>query len=152
TIACHAGAASAPQTPSRNVKARSTVGVTAFSHTSPANTAPSTVVAISTPMSSPRRSTMSARAPAGNAKRKIGRVVITCTSETVRGSGARLVISQPAAVLYIAAPVFATTVVPHITANAVWRNAAHAAPATFGACTAGLLWVESDMGIAAEGS
>jgi hypothetical protein len=53
---------------------------------------------------------MSAKAPAGMANRKTGRLVATCTNATITGSELRLVMSQAAAALYIHAPTFATTV------------------------------------------
>ena len=64
-----------------------------------------------------RLSMMSASAPAGRANRNIGKVVATCTIDTMNGSGLRLVISQPAAALYIQLPMFATTVAVHSTVN-----------------------------------
>src|SRR3954468_9026876 len=69
-----------------------------------------------------RRSTMSASAPAGSANRNIGRVVATCTIDTMNGSGLRLVISHPDAALYIQLPMFAMTVAVHNTENVAWRN------------------------------
>src|SRR5215831_14569151 len=69
-----------------------------------------------------RMSRMSASAPAGIATRNMGSVVATCTSDTMSGSGLRLVISQPDAALYIELPTFAMTVAVQITANAGCRN------------------------------
>src|SRR3984957_15909993 len=59
------------------------------------------------------------------ANRNIGRLLATCTSETVSGSGSRLVMSQPEATLYIQPPTFDTTVAPQMTAKILWRNGAH---------------------------
>jgi hypothetical protein len=56
---------------------------------------------------------ISARAPAGTARRNIGSETATCTSDTMNGSGLRLVISQPAAALYIQPPIFDTIVAIH---------------------------------------
>ncbi len=67
-------------------------------------------------------SRMSASAPAGIATRNMGSVVATCTSDTMSGSGLRLVISQPEAALYIQLPTFAMTVAVQITANSGWPN------------------------------
>src|SRR5262245_29166956 len=64
-----------------------------------------------------RMSRMSASAPAGIATRNMGSVVATCTSDTMSGSGLRLVISQPEAALYIQLPTFAMTVAVQITAE-----------------------------------
>lgn len=52
----------------------------------------------------------------------MGSVVATCTSDTMSGSGLRLVISQPEAALYIQLPTFAMTVAVQITANSGWPN------------------------------
>src|ERR1700722_4131418 len=72
---------------------------------------------------------MSARAPAGKAKRTTGRVVAVCTRATINGSGLRLVISQPDAALYIQPPTLETRVAVQITAKTGWRNAAVNDPA-----------------------
>src|SRR5271169_1133222 len=84
-----------------------------------------------------RRSTMSASAPAGIANRNIGRLLATCTMETMNGSGLRLVMSQPEATLYIQPPMFETTVAVQITANVRLRNGAHAVAAVRGGEAAG---------------
>src|SRR5450631_4005226 len=75
---------------------------------------------------------MSTSAPAGIANRNIGRLLATCTIETVSGLGSRFVISQPEATLYIQPPMFETTVAVQITVNVRWRNGAHAAVAAAG--------------------
>src|ERR1700686_1209728 len=72
---------------------------------------------------------MSMSAPAGIANRNIGRLLATCTMETVSGLGSRFVMSQPEATLYIQPPMFETTVAVQITVNVRWRNGAHAAVA-----------------------
>ena len=51
-------------------------------------------------------------------------MLAACTSETISGSGLRLVISQPDAALYIQPPTLDTSVAVQITANAGWRNGA----------------------------
>jgi hypothetical protein len=73
-----------------------------------------------------RRSTISTSAPAGMANRNIGRLLTTCTRETVSGSESRLVMSQPHATLYIQPPIFDTTVATQMTVNVRWRKGAHA--------------------------
>ena len=65
---------------------------------------------------------MSAKAPAGIASRNIGSDTATCTSDTVNGSGLRLVISQPAAALYIQPPIFDTIVAIHSAVKLACRN------------------------------
>ena len=102
----------------RNVNTNKLPGVARPSQTIAANIAAATVVAISTAMRNFRLSTMSARAPAGSANRNIGKVVATCTIDTMNGSGLRLVISQPDAALYIQLPMLAMTVAVHSTENA----------------------------------
>src|ERR1700690_2100070 len=84
-----------------------------------------------------RLSTMSASAPAGIANRNMGRLLATCTRETMNGSGLRLVMSQPDAMLYIQPPMFETTVAVQITANVRLRNGAHALAAAGGGEAAG---------------
>jgi hypothetical protein len=60
---------------------------------------------------------MSASAPAGTANRNMGKVVATCTIETISGFASRLVISHPDAALYIHPPTFETTVAVQTTVN-----------------------------------
>src|SRR6516164_1413620 len=67
---------------------------------------------------------MSAKAPAGRAKRKMGSALATCTSDTIKADGLRLVISQPEAALYIQFPTFETTVAVQTIAKAVSRKGA----------------------------
>src|SRR5215471_635068 len=75
-------------------------------------------------MRSLRLSTTSASAPAGSANRNMGSDEATCTSETEKGAGSRLVISQPAAALCIHVPMLETTVAVQSTAKARSRNGA----------------------------
>src|SRR5260370_39104171 len=56
-----------------------------------------------------RRSSTSASAPAGSASKNRGRVVATCTSDTISGDGASNVMSQAAAESCIHVPMFDTT-------------------------------------------
>src|SRR5258708_5064986 len=118
TTACQAGAMSTLPTPIKNVNSSSNDGVTRSSHTRADRPAQITDVAISTTMSSRRRSTTSARAPDGSANRNIGKVAATWTIATTNGSGARPVISQLDAVLYIHVPTLETSVASHSTVNA----------------------------------
>jgi hypothetical protein len=68
-------------------------------------------------MRSLRRSTISASAPAGRAKKQYGKLVATWTIETISGEGLRLVINQPDAALYIQLPMFEMTVAVQMTLN-----------------------------------
>ena len=89
---------------------------------STAKTAAIAVLAASPMIRKRRRSMISASAPAGMASRKIGRLAATCTSETISGSGLRLVISQLDAAVYIHVPVLAARLAVQITVKAAWRN------------------------------
>src|SRR5579871_1596125 len=71
---------------------------------------------------------MSASAPAGSANRNTGSVLAVCTKATTRGSGSRLVISQPDAALYIQLPTLETSVAVQITTKTGCRNAADGDP------------------------
>jgi hypothetical protein len=97
-------------------------GVARPNQTIAANIAEMMVTAISTAMRNLRLSTMSAKAPAGSANKNIGKVVATCTIDTMSGSGLRLVISHPEAALYIQLPMLAMTVAVQSTENVAWRN------------------------------
>src|SRR5882724_12583442 len=73
-----------------------------------------------------RRSSTSANAPAGRARRNSGRVVAACTSETINGDGASSVISQAAAASCIHVPTFEATSAIHSARNSGRRNGLHA--------------------------
>jgi hypothetical protein len=64
------------------------------------------VTAICAPINMRRASMMSVNAPAGRVSRNIGKVVATCTADTIIGSGLRLVMSQFDEVSNIANPTF----------------------------------------------
>src|SRR5271155_2639615 len=102
----HAGAASAPVAPRKNVVASSTLGVAQCKVTTAAKTIDIAVTESCEPISSLRESTMSVRAPAGKVIRNIGSVVATWTAETIIGSGLRLVINQFVDMSNIANPTF----------------------------------------------
>jgi hypothetical protein len=121
-IACQAGATSAAPVLIRNVKRSNRIGVTKPSDMIVARIAVRTVTPASTTNSKRRRSTMSARAPAGRANRNSGRAAATCTSDTTEGLGSSSVISQPAAVSCIHEPIFEMTVATQIQAKAALRN------------------------------
>src|SRR6476646_1640772 len=99
------------------------VGLTKFIQTRSALAAATTARAISQPIRNRRLSTMSANAPAGNAKMNMGRLLATWTRETINGSGLRLVMSQPDAALYIQVPMFAFIDETATTVKVVWRKA-----------------------------
>src|SRR5437899_9516884 len=60
-----------------------------------------------------RLSTISARAPAGSARRNMDRLVITCKSATTKGEGTSDVISQPDPTVCMAVPMSAANIVTH---------------------------------------
>src|SRR5688572_7192456 len=68
---------------------------------------------------------MSASAPAGRANTAIGRVVATSTSETISGSGRRLVINQPLAICWIQVPRLETMLAVHNARNSGTFNGSH---------------------------
>src|SRR5882724_2147944 len=128
TIDCQAGAVRALAAPTRKVKSSRLSGVAQPSQTRAAKTAAITVVATSTTIRNFRLSKISATAPAGSANRNIGSVVAACTSDTINGSGSRVVISQPDAALYIQVPILAMTVAVHNTVKVPRRNGAQGDP------------------------
>src|SRR4051812_21321404 len=122
TMDCHAGAVTAAKTSTRKVNSSKVGGVIRSRPTSAANTVATIMIVVSARSKRRRLSTMSASAPAGSANRNIGRLVATCTSDTMRGSASRVVISHPAAELYIHVPTLAATVADQITAYVLCRN------------------------------
>jgi hypothetical protein len=69
-----------------------------------------------------RLSTISARAPAGNASRNIDKLVITCKSDTTKGDGASDVISQPEPAVCMEAPMSDANIVIHRNLYIVFFN------------------------------
>src|SRR5580658_2598444 len=82
-----------------------------------------TAVALSPQISKRRLSRMSESAPAAIARRNSGALFATCTRATRNASFVRLVISQPAAALYIQPPMFETIVAIQRIANIRYRKA-----------------------------
>src|SRR5262249_3580017 len=121
--ACQAGASNADRLPIRNRKSSSVAGLANPAETSAANKAEMTAIEISRTRIKRRLSKMSASAPAGRANRNMGRVFATWTRETMNGLGSRLVMSQPAAALYIHSPMFETRLASQIILKRGCRNA-----------------------------
>ena len=117
---------SAPVRPLRKVNSSRFAGVATPSVTMAAYAAETTTVATLAAMRNFRRSMTSASAPAGTAPRNIGSVEATCTNDTTRGDGSRLVISQLEAALDIQPPILEITVTVQRTLNAACRNGLHA--------------------------
>ena len=84
-----------------------------------------------------RGSMMSAIAPAGRVNRKIGSVVAACKSATSKGSRPNVVISQPAAVSYIAMPINPHVLAIQTTRKAGWAKAPSIGAARLSGCCAG---------------
>src|ERR1700722_2664706 len=114
----HAGAARAPHMPIRNDVASSESGFTSPAEIATAKAIEITVTAASATIRRRRGSTTSVSAPAGEVRRKNGRVVTTWTAETSLGLGLRLVISQAEPVSYIANPTLENEVAIRMTMNA----------------------------------
>ena len=76
-IRSHAGATSAPPTPSRNDVASSQDGLAAPAETATANATETATMPVCATIRSRRGSTTSVSAPAGKVRRNIGRVVAT---------------------------------------------------------------------------
>src|SRR5947209_3243745 len=130
TIDCQAGAVSDAPVPIKNMNSNTRPGVARWSQTIAPNKADKIVMAVSTTIINRRLSTISASAPAGIANRNIGSPLATCTNDTDKTSVSRLVISQPAAALYIQEPMFATTVAVQMTVKTRLRNGLHGEGAT----------------------
>ena len=145
TIDCHAGATRDAKVAAIKVNPSRMAGVTRPDHTSRPKPATHNVTAIWMTSSRRRRSTMSARAPAGSANTNIGNVVATWTSATISGLEARPVINQDAAEFCIQVPILATTVAVHRTAKAQCRSGPSGEPSCAGAGrgyrASALLWL-----------
>jgi hypothetical protein len=115
TTASHAGAVSASPAATRKAKASRFQAVTRWNQTTAANRQLAIVMQISPKIRNLRLSTMSTSAPAGMANRNTGSIAATCTSETISGAAARLVISHPQAAEYIQLPMFAASVAVQMT-------------------------------------
>ena len=84
-IACHAGVVSAAAQPTANISTSSETASKAPVTASAANTAAATAPYACTAMSSRRRSTRSARAPANSANNSVGVRLAVCTSAMTVG-------------------------------------------------------------------
>ena len=118
----HAGAASAPPTPSKNDVASSADGLASPTDTAAANANETAATPACATISSLRGSTTSVSAPAGKVKRNKGKVVAIWTAETILGLGLRLVISQPEPVSNIANPTLEREVAARMTTKAELPN------------------------------
>ncbi len=122
TMDSQAGAMKAAPAPSRKVNSRSGTTCIHPSATRLARAVTTNAIRLLTASSRRRRSRISAAAPAGSARRKAGAVAAPWTSATIRGSGVRVVISQPAPTVFIQVPILEITVAAQSTAKARDRN------------------------------
>jgi hypothetical protein len=110
-IACHAGVFIAAPMPRKNVKTRRINGDVFPEMVIRPSTSADASMSIWVNMSKRRRSIVSARAPAGRARRKKGRVVAVCTMATMKGDTVREVMSHEAPTSCIHVPTRETTLV-----------------------------------------
>ena len=104
--ACHAGAIKAPPVPNKKVKHKTSKGEASFLQTMNANSAATSIMNTLMMISSLRRSIISAKAPAGSASKKTGKVVDVCTNATINGDVLKSAINQLAATEFIQVPIF----------------------------------------------
>jgi hypothetical protein len=99
--------------PREKTSASSSPGVTASKYVAAASAPADNSIHVCVHRSSRRRSTMSARAPAGSAVRKTGSVTADCTSATCAGDPPSDPISQTAPTFCIHVPMFDTSCAVH---------------------------------------
>src|SRR6266545_7731801 len=106
TIACQAGALSAPPRPIRNVSVSRIAGVIKPSMVSTPSSTATASIQVCVRMTSQRRSTISAIAPAGKPTKNSGRFDIVVSSATGTGELVSDVMSQAAATPCMSEPMF----------------------------------------------
>src|SRR5215217_4892060 len=106
TIACQAGALSAPPSPIKNVSSNNSAGVIQPIIVSTPSSAATASIQIWVRITSQRRSSISAMAPAGRPTRNSGRFDIVVSSATGTGELVSDVISQAAATPCMSEPMF----------------------------------------------
>jgi hypothetical protein len=121
-VDCQAGAFIAAPAPSAKVKISNNHGVIASASATTPSVAAATNINACVRISIRRRSIPSARAPAGKARKKIGRVVAVCNSAIMTGDEVSDVISQPAPASCIHAPIFEVSEATHRARKSGWRN------------------------------
>jgi hypothetical protein len=127
TLACHDGELRAEPRPIAKVRSSSVQASTRSSSVSAPSVAAAASIQACVATSSRRRSTRSARAPAGSASRNIGRLVAACTAATIGGDGARLVISQAAPTSCTQVPRFDAIVASQRARKSGSRSGSHGA-------------------------
>ena len=114
--------------PSKNVKPSNIHGVTTWSSVSTPNAPEASTIQPCVISIKRRRSTMSARAPAGRITRNTGNATAACTSPTINGDMVSMVIIQPAPTACIHVPMYEMMAAIHRARNRGSRNGAHAEP------------------------
>ena len=112
-IACKAGPFIAEPSPRMKVSKSSNQGVTIPASVSTPSTAAETSIQLCVTSKSRRRSTTSARAPAGSASKTTGRLPAVSTSATSMGDVVRETMSQDSPTSSIHVPILDTTVAIH---------------------------------------
>src|SRR5947208_2323288 len=139
-VACQAGALSALPRPMQKVSESSSHGPVRPSTVQTPSAAAATSIHTCVARSSRRRSTMSASAPAGSARRKNGRLVAVCMSDTMRGEGASPVMSHAAFVSCIHVPTFETHEASQSARKTGWASGLQADAGRIRACYAAPGW------------
>src|SRR5215213_3866676 len=121
-IDCHVGRFTASPKPSAKVSTRSSAGVMAPIQVRTASIKATKNIQPCAAISSLRRSTMSARAPAGKAATRKGKLVAVCTSATRVGEGVSEVISHAAPTFCIQVPTLAATEAIQRALKTGWRS------------------------------
>ena len=138
-IACHAGPISAVPTPRANVRASRLLGVTWSVIVSTASRTAHTSIHAWVPMSSRRRSKMSASAPAGRPSSRNGSRLAVWMRATSVVDVVRSPISQAAATVWKNVPMLEPSWAAKRAANTVWRSGAHGDSRSGGAALASLV-------------
>ncbi|MNT03726.1 hypothetical protein D3C72_1382740 [compost metagenome] len=128
-IACQAGALSAAPRPSAKVTPSSSQGVAKPASVSAARAPAATSIQVWVTRSNRRRSMMSASAPAGSARRNVGRLVAVWTSATITGEMDSVVIIQETPTLCMSVPAFEAKLAIHKVRNSPCRKGAQAGAA-----------------------
>lgn len=121
-VALQAGIISAVPMPMHRVSVNSSQTPINPDRLNPASSTAMVAIHSCTPNRYLRLSTMSANAPAGNARKNIGKAPATWTRATCSGLADRDVISQPAPTSCIQVPMFEAMLASHSQRKVVWRK------------------------------
>src|SRR5581483_2530323 len=126
TIACHAGALSAVPRPSAKVRSSSVTGVVNPAKVRSASIAAAANMSACVNSSNRRRSSTSAKAPAGSANKNIGKALAVRTSATITGDAESEVMSQAEPTSCIHVPILEANAAIQSARNNGWRSGASA--------------------------